>query len=498
MAATPSPQADDPIAALARGGRLSFLGFLLRLGARLPFLVIAGQLYGAASLGRFAYAVLVVELTAQLATLGLKRGLAIALAKTDRPHSHVIWDALVLGWALAAIGAAFLANFPRLVFPNSFVTGLDRAFPATALAIVGSDIALAALAFRHRIGAQVRARSIIEPWVLTIVATALAFTMFKRDALIIAYAVSMVAALVASLAPCIREFGLPHGWHPHPERLAHLARANVSLAGADAIEWATRRLDLFILGIFAAPSVMGIYYVAQQVASLPQKLKTSFDPVLGPLLSTSLVAGDRAAMAGHVRQVGFWIIAAQVCVAIALGLPGEAVLNLVGGDFGDGETVLGVLLIVEVLAATAAVSEAALVYTNPHRNLMLSIVTIGVQAAVTVALVVALRDGGPLAMALGAALGLAIALTLGSVLKSRLLARELGAPVAGLRLALLPAAAGAAVIGLLARSLPDLGQILLGIPMIIVTFGAIMWRWGFRPDDRVLFRKRSSPSAAGT
>lgn len=480
--ATPSSQADHQIAALARGGRTNFFGFLLRLLARLPFLFIAGQLYGAAPLGRFAYAILVVELTAQLATLGLKRGLAIALAKTDRPHAHVVWDALVLGWALAALGAAFLAAFPRLVFPNSFVTGFDQAFPLVALAIVGSDISLAALAYRHKIGAQVRARSIIEPWVLTIVATALAFTYFKRDALIIAYAVSMVAAFAASLGPCIREFGLPHGWTPHPERLFRLARANISLAGADAIEWGTRRLDLFILGIFAPPSVMGIYYVAQQVASLPQKLKTSFDPVLGPMLSNSLVAGDRLGMAAHVRQVGFWIIAAQLCVALALGLPGEAVLHLVGHEFGGGETILAILLLAEVLAATAAVAEAALVYTNPHRNLMLSLVTIGVQALLTVALVQAF--GG-----LGAALGLAAALTLGSILKARLLAQELGAPVAGLRAALLPAGLGAVACGLPLRYLSDVWQITIGIPLIIAVFGAIMWRWGFRPDDRILFRR---------
>jgi O-antigen/teichoic acid export membrane protein len=484
--ATPPLPPNDQIAALARGGRTNFFGFLLRLMARLPFLFIAGQLYGAAPLGRFAYAILVVELTAQLATLGLKRGLAIALAKTDRPHAHVIWDALVLGWMLAAGGAAFLAAFPRLVFPNSFVTGLDQAFPLVALAIVGSDISLAALAYRHRIGAQVRARSVIEPWVLTIVATALAFTVFKRDGLIIAYAASMVAALAASIIPCVREFGLPHGWTPHPERLFRLARANVSLAGADAIEWGTRRLDLFILGIFAAPSVMGVYYVAQQVASLPQKLKTSFDPVLGPMLSASLVAGDRIGMAGHVRQVGFWIIAAQLCVALALGLPGEAVLHLVGSEFGRGETILAILLLAEVLAATAAVSEAALVYTNPHRNLMLSVVTIGVQATLTFALVQALGDDQ---RGLGAALGLAAALTLGSVMKARLLRRQLGAPVAGLRAALLPAALGAATVGLLVRALPEFWQIAVGIPAIIAVFGAIMWRWGLRPDDRVLFRR---------
>ena len=479
--ATPETQAD--IVALAKGGRTSFGGFLLRLAARLPFLFIAGQMYGAATLGRFAYAILVVELTAQLATLGLKRGIAAELAKTDRPHAHVVWDALVLAWLLAAAGAGLLAIFPKLVFPNSFVTGIDQAFPLIALAIVGSDVGLAALAYRHDIGAQVRARSIVEPWVLTLVATALAFTFFKRDGLIIAYVVSLTAAFVASIIPCIKAFGLPHGWRPHPGRLFTLARANIPLAGADAIEWGSRRLDLFILGIFAPPSVTGIYYVAQQVASLPQKLKTSFDPVLGPMLSNSLQIGDRIGMAGHVRQVGFWIIAVQLGVALALGMPGEAVLSLVGQDFAGGETVLALLLAAEVLAATAAVSEAALVYTNPNRNLILSLVMISCQAAVTI--ILAAKFGGE-----GAALGLALALTLGSILKSRLLHGELGAPVAGVRFALVPAIIGGLAVGLAVRTLPDLWQIVVGIPAILAVYSAILWVRGFRAEDRILFAAR--------
>ena len=63
----PSPPAD--LAALARGGRINFLGFCVRLAARLPFLFIAGRVYGADALGRFAYAILIVEFAAQLATL---------------------------------------------------------------------------------------------------------------------------------------------------------------------------------------------------------------------------------------------------------------------------------------------------------------------------------------------------------------------------------------------------------------------------------------------
>ena len=77
----------EDIAALAKGGRTNFFGFLLRLAARLPFLFIAGRLYGPELLGRFAYAVIVIEFAAQLATLGLKRGLAQQLSTTDQPHA---------------------------------------------------------------------------------------------------------------------------------------------------------------------------------------------------------------------------------------------------------------------------------------------------------------------------------------------------------------------------------------------------------------------------
>ncbi|MFX8086624.1 hypothetical protein ABTK81_19265, partial [Acinetobacter baumannii] len=87
-AAAPRTQGDD-IQALAKGGRTNVLGFVLRLGARVPFLFVAGRLYGAAAVGRFALAVVVVELAALAATLGMKRGLAQALARTDRPHAHV-------------------------------------------------------------------------------------------------------------------------------------------------------------------------------------------------------------------------------------------------------------------------------------------------------------------------------------------------------------------------------------------------------------------------
>ncbi len=294
----------EDIKALAKGGRTNFFGFLLRLAARLPFLFIAGRWYGAEALGRFAYAIIIVEFVATLATLGLKRGLAAQLSATERPHVHVVWDALLLAAIASAVAATVLGALPQLMFPNSDINGLEWLLPLTIFALAWSDISLAALAYRLDIAATVRARSVIEPWTISIAAFGLAFYSL-RDGLIIAYVVSMVAALGASIWPLLKSFGWPHGWRPRPSSLFLLAKRNVPLAAADAIEWGSRRLDIAILGLFFSPAIVGVYYVAQQVASLPQKLKTSFDPILGPVITRNLEAGNREAVAKQVAQVGF-------------------------------------------------------------------------------------------------------------------------------------------------------------------------------------------------
>jgi len=488
-AASSAPSAD--LAALARGGRINFFGFVLRLLARLPFLFIAGRIYGAEQLGRFAYAVLIVEFAAQLATLGLKRGLAQQLAKTDKPHVCVAWDALVVAAVGSAVAMAILMTFPQAMFPNSEITGLEWLLPVTVIALAWSDISLAALAYRHDVAATVRARAIVEPWTISIAAFAWSY-ISTRDGLIIAYVLSMVGASVASMIPFLKNYGLPHDWHPDPATLWRMARRNLPVAAADAVEWGSRRIDIAVMGLFFAPAVVGIYYVAQQVTSLPAKLKTSFDPILGPVISRNLTDGDNASVAKQVRQVGFWVIGAQSAVALALGIPGEAVMGLVGASFVAGTAALGFLLAAEVVAATAAVSEAALIYTARKRNMWISLAMILLEAGLAVGLILLMRSWGWPIMwqATGPAIALMLSLGLAAIVKSRLLAHILGHRVSGWRWPLVWAAAAAMVVGQIAIRLPEWAELVFGIPGILAAFGAVLWVKGFGPEDRELFRMK--------
>ena len=491
----PLPPSAD-LAALARGGRINFFGFVLRLAARLPFLFIAGRMYGAEALGRFAYAILIVEFAAQLATLGLKRGLAEQLAKSDKPHTCVVWDALLVAAIGSAVFMAVLMLFPQAMFPNSEITGLEWLLPITVIALAWSDIMLAALAYRNDVGATVRARSVIEPWTISIAAFAWAYISL-RDGLIISYVLSMVAALAASIVPFLKSYGLPRDWHPDPAGLWRMARRYVPLAAADAVEWGSRRVDIAVLGLFFSPYVVGVYYVAQNVASLPAKLKTSFDPILGPVVARNIAAGDKSAVARQVRQVGFWVIAAQLGVALALGIPGEAVMGLVGPAFVAGTAALAFLLAAEVVAAMAAVSEGALIYVARHRNMLISFLMLALEAGLAIGIILIMRDAElPLMwQATGPAIGLALALGFAAIAKSRLLCGILGERVNGWRWPLVWAAAAGAAVGYLATMLPEWAELLFGIPAILIAFGAVLWTKGFGPEDRELFRMRKADIA---
>ncbi|HEX8485121.1 lipopolysaccharide biosynthesis protein [Sphingomonas sp.] len=484
---------------LAKGGRTNIAGFALRLLARIPFLFIAGRIYGPDLVGRFALAVVVVELAALVATLGLKRGLAQALSKADRPHVCVVWDAMAVAFFAALAASAFLSAFPQIMYPNSPITGLDRWLPIIIVASAWSDVALAALAYRRNVKAAVTARAVVEPWTISIAAWVFSYFTI-RDGLVLSYVASMIAALIASMVPFVRSYGLPYGWSPHLRPLLALARTNVPLAGADALEWGTRNVDRFILGVLFEPRIVGIYYMAQQVASLPQKLKTSFDPILGPVITEALARDDRPAIANQVRQVAFWIIAAQLGLALMGSIPGEAVMGVVGPQFVAGTAALAFLLTAEALASTGAVSETALVYMARHRNLMISGAMLTFQVVLSFVLVLAIRQlGWPREwQAAGPAFALMLSLGLTSVLKARLLAGLLATSVSPLRWPIVWAVLAAIVVGGAFTALPrrlEWVELVIGVPAIAAVYCLILWRYAFGPADRALFVKAPTTAA---
>lgn len=499
------PTDEGDIAALAKGGRTNIMGFLVRLIARVPFLFIASRLYGAGAMGRLASALVMVEFAGLLATLGQTRGLAQRLDETGwsgRKQSlghvydpdaatHAVADALLVTTLLAGAMSVLIWWFPQSMYPRGNFSLAERLLVLAVWTMAVGDIALAALAFRFDIATTVRARAVVEPWTLSITA-GLAYFVYPEGGLALAYLASVGAATAVALVALVRAYGLPRRWRPRPLALLRLALRNMPLAGADAVEWGTRKIDVFILRFFIGNEALGIYFFAQQFASLPQKLKTSFEPVLGPVITRNVRNGNMAAIAAQVCQVGFWITAAQTGIALALAIPGAGLMGLGGPAFVQGTAALVFLLVAEVVAATGVVSEAALIYVARMRNLWISLGTIVVQGVLTLGFILAGQRYGvsPVWQATLAALAMALALGASSLVKSVLLSRIVGAPINNWRWGLVLAAVPAALVGALAHLLPEWAELLFGIPGIVAVYCMIIWRFGFGPEDRVLLRKQ--------
>lgn len=479
------------IAALAKGGRTNFFGFLLRLVARIPFLFIASRLYGASAMGRFASALVMVEFAGMIATLGQKRGLAQRLSEEKEHPANAVADAMLVATVISLVFSALIYAFPASMYPKGNFSQAERLLVIAVWLLAAGDLALAALAYRFDVATTVRSRAVVEPWALSISAGAFYF-IYPEAGLSLAYLVSTAAATAVALFSLGRNYGMPRQWVPRPGRLLRLASRNMPLAGADAVEWGTRKLDVFILRFFVGEAALGIYYFAQQFASLPQKLKTSFEPVLGPVITRNVNERNYGAIARQVCQVGFWITTAQAGIALALAIPGTGLMGLGGPDFVAGTGALIFLLAAEVAAATAVVSEAALVYLARYQNFVASLLTIALQAFLTV-------GGIELAASMGygqgwwvaaAAAALMLSLATASLLKARMLGRILGEPINNWRWPLAWAALPAIAVGLLATHiLPEWAAMLLGIPSILGVYVWIIWHKGFGPEDRVLFRR---------
>jgi hypothetical protein len=122
---------------------------------------------------------------------------------------------------------------------------------------------------------------------------------------------------------------------------------------------------------------------------------------------------------------------------------------------------------------------------------------LALEAGLAVALILGMRsfDFPVMWQATGPAIALLLALGFAAVAKSRLLCGILGSRVNGWRWPLIWAAAAGAVIGYLAKLLPEWAELIFGIPAILLGFGAVLWTKGFGPEDRELFRMKKEEIA---
>ena len=114
---------------IAKGAGANFFGFIIRLGSRLPFLILAVALFGNELYGRYNYTITTIEICAAFATFGFKRSLFKFIHDDDYADKYTIEQVMasallssvlvsIIFTGLIILSAEFLAylfDYPEMV-----------------------------------------------------------------------------------------------------------------------------------------------------------------------------------------------------------------------------------------------------------------------------------------------------------------------------------------------------------------------------------------------
>jgi O-antigen/teichoic acid export membrane protein len=377
---------------LFRGSLLNIGGFLLRMASRVPFLFIAGQLYGTARYGEYVLATALIESAAVIGNFGFKLTLFRFLHEAeDHAAEDVVRHVLALTLGLAVILATAIWAGSA---PLAHLFGMPGAAPKIAFlawvipAIVITDLVLAATWNKRVVHFEVIARSIVEPATLTVSSFVLFHLGFPEMGLPFAFAAAFTFAAVAALISFARCYSIRalFGGGLRWSYLVHLARRSASTSLHDIIALLFNRIDVLVVGYFFDNAAVGLYGMAQQFLTVMEKITLSFSPVLIPVLTEALKGRDVPRARHQLFAVARRILVMQTPIVLLFLVAGPFLLKLIGPGFVDAWGILMVLTLGAWANGALGLTEFALLSIRPLANPQASLVRLALYAAIVVPL----------------------------------------------------------------------------------------------------------------
>lgn len=368
----------DDIKDILRGALAALGGFGGRMLARLVLILTAGQLYGAEAFGILGQIAAITEITAAIATLGLRRSLLDYLsANLDNEEAiaatikNALLSSLILATALSAIlGIAWPYLFHDLPMPVILYFSVP--------AIVFAEVAGTAIRFKRIIRWEVIGRYIMEPWFFLAAALLFYYQGMLTLGILIAYSISHLAAAIGIAKGLSETIGIKRILTARITRqsLYQLPLKSLPVGMTDLGVMMFRRIDILVLSIMVSHEVTGIYYMAQQLVTVPHKIHQLFEPMMSPVIAKLHHELKSEAIAAKMEGLCRWVFTFQVAITVPFMVFAGHLLGLFGDQFAAGATVLVLLLIAELFDGSFALTETPLVFARPSTPLKLIIMTL--------------------------------------------------------------------------------------------------------------------------
>jgi O-antigen/teichoic acid export membrane protein len=378
---------------IAKGAGANFFGFIIRLGSRLPFLILAVALFGNELYGRYNYTITTIEICAAFATFGFKRSLfkfihddeyagkySIEQVMISALLSSVLVSILFTGIIiLSAEMLAFLFDYPEMV------PGLKSLAPMVII-ITALDVILAGTRATRKMRYEVISRSLVEPYFLLGSMLLFYYLDYSSFGLLMAYAVALIAALIYALWGFCDLYSLEKTLKARPSLslMKNLMRFSGPTAFHDLALLTFMRMDIFAVKFFFSEAILGVYTIAQQFATSVEKIYQSFYPILSPVMAKSLVAKDYKTVEQQMIMVSRWILMIQSILVILCIFYGETIFSAILPEGIDqdmamiGGMVLFFLMLGETINGGFGMADLPVIYRSPFFNPIISLTMIPV------------------------------------------------------------------------------------------------------------------------
>ena len=282
MSSPLQPRSLAPGAALAAGGQVA-----ATVTAAVATVVVA-RLFGPEGVGAYAIAGAFLLLLTTFGTLGLESGIAYRVGSglwaPRRAWGETQLAALVLGLAGAGlgIGAALLVPFAFRGVPLGLVVLLAFALPFALSWLYAAAVALASDRY------EVAVLPSLVQALATLAGIGVLGAAFGVAGAVAALALANVAAALVGAVTIPRRIGTGSG---AARGLRAAGAFGLRTYGANALQFLSYRLDLFVLNAVAAGAVVGRYSVAVAVTSVVWLLPRALSTVLLPRVAALSAGG---------------------------------------------------------------------------------------------------------------------------------------------------------------------------------------------------------------
>jgi O-antigen/teichoic acid export membrane protein len=351
-----------------RGAAALLFGFGGRIVARILVVLVAGRLFGATEFGILGLTAAIAEITAAIGVLGLKRSLLDMLSYNVEQRlseaQRVIEAIIVVLVVSTGLSAILMVLWPILI------PGHEKLLPFLFIAVPAiafSEVALTAIKHKRVIKWDVWSRGFNEPWGFLIISLLLFGAGIIKGGLVIAYvgSVSILAATVAT--GLIKTYGLKNLLQSKPKlkNCLSIPKKSIPVGITDLGVMMFRRIDILILAVFVPASGVGIYYMVQQLATVPQRVNSLFEPMISPVIARLHNRFDASSIKANLIGICRWIFVIQIAITIPMVVYGDFVLSWFSPVFATGGLVLAIVLFGELIDGTFITTETPLVFANP-------------------------------------------------------------------------------------------------------------------------------------